>query len=749
MAELRQILDKPILYFISSTKKALVFFNISFSIRSRFTSWRKATSSAFSSALNRLSFCACSCCCFHKYNWLLRIVYPTRLPPPHAVTLLRHSCDGFDFELTAVALISTFFTHRHLDSWLYYPISKCLVSLDQNTPASRASFSQLFAGNERVVASMREALQAKLKPTERIRSLDEDLATVRQALQRSGRFMGLAALLSVVLAGAAVALTTSSLLRREQTAVAVLKALGMSRRQVLLDQGFSLLLTALFAAAVGGAVGFVLQFGLAAWLGNVVGNELPAPDFLPALVGLLTAVVLLVGFALPPLLRLLDTSPMQILQGGVVVSKPWLVLLCLVAAVFGLLWLQAQDVALAAMLLLALAVGIGLFWAAAQGLLRLTRYLRQGAGWAWLPALGHSHRATLLLVVFASGLFALLLLTTVRTDLLNRWQAALPADAPDHFLINIQPQEVEPLQQFLQTQGVQASLYPMIRGRLVEINGKPIKVEDYANPQARRLLEREFNLSSFAAFPTSNVLLQGKWFAGENAGLSIEQKIGEDLHFGLGDVLTFDVAGQRISQPVTSVREVKWDSMQPNFFVVAAPGSLMGLPQTFITSIHLGENKTLVTQLVKQFPSVTAIDMGAIVVQVRALITQASLAVQGIFAFTLLAGVVVLIAALQSQKAERHREIAILKSLGAGRSVLRQRIWGEFLLIGGLAGILAGLLAMAVGNALGYFLFDLPLGFNLSPVLWGASAGAVLVGGAGYANLRRLLDVLPLTLLKS
>ncbi|MEB4590154.1 FtsX-like permease family protein [Candidatus Thiothrix sp. Deng01] len=619
------------------------------------------------------------------------------------------------------------------------------------SPASRASFNQLFAGTDKAVRQLQQKLKPQLKPTERIRTLAEDLSSVDQTLQRSGRFLGLATLLSVVLAGAAVALTSTSLMRRELAAVAVLKAMGMSRRQVLLDHAFSLLLTAVLAAVIGVTLGLVLQFGLAEWLSRFVGKDLPAPGPLPALTGLLTAVILLLGFALPQLLQLVNASPMQILQGAL--QRPrqsvWVVVASLLLAVFGLLWLQSQDLKLAGMLFAGLLVGVAVFWSLAVAALRLTQTVGRRLQSRWMPSLGRSRRAVLLVVVFATGLFTLLLLTTVRTDLLDRWQETLPPDAPDNFLINIQPAEVGPLQAFFAAHGVKTELYPMIRGRLVEINGKPAQPDDYPEQRAQRLLEREFNLSSFAEFPGSNVLLQGKWFDGNAQGFSIEKGIGETLHFGMGDTLTFDIAGQRLTDTVTSVREVRWDSMQPNFFVIAAPGRLEQLPKTFITSIHLGEKKALVTDLIHQFPSVTVIDIGDIMAQMSSLIEQVSAAVEGIFVFTLIAGVVVLIAALQSQKAERRREIAILKSLGAGRAELRRRIWGEFLLLGALAGLLAGLLALTAGNLFGYYLFDLDMHLNLWPLLMGGVVGSALVGVAGYWNLRALLNVLPLSLLKA
>lgn len=620
------------------------------------------------------------------------------------------------------------------------------------SPASRANFSQLFAGNSRTIQQFRQALQPDLKATERFRTLEEDVASVQQALQRSGRFLGLAALLSVVLAGAAVVLTANSLMRREWSAVAVLKAMGMSRRQVLRDYLLSLLITAALAAGIGIVLGFGLQFGLAAWLGNVVG-QLPAPSLMPILSGALTAVILLLGFALPSLLRLVDTSPMQILQGSW--QRPqqtvWFTIAGVLLAMGGLLWLQAQDVKLAGLLLVGLLAGIAIFWTVATVSLRAVQALRQRWQITWLPSLGHSPRAVLLVVVFATGLFALLLLTTVRTDLLNRWEASLPADAPDHFLINIQPQDVAPLQSFLAQQQLQATLYPMVRGRLVEVNGKAVSEEQYPEQRAKRLLEREFNLSATDQLPTSNALVAGQWFApdAQATGFSIEKGIGETLQFGMGDQLTFDIAGQRLTETVTSVREVRWDSMQPNFFVITTPATLAALPRTFITSVHLGAQKTVVTALVKQFPSITAIDVSAILRQIKTLLEQASRTVQGIFVFTLLAGIVVLIAALQSQKAERKREIAILKAMGARHALLRRRIWGEFLLLGGIAGMLAGVLAGLVGATVGYFLFDLDWHWRLLPIVMGGVAGSLLVGIAGYGNLRGLLTVLPLSLLKS
>ncbi len=620
------------------------------------------------------------------------------------------------------------------------------------SPASRAGFDLMFTGSDGAINDLRAALKPRLKPTEQIRSLDDGVPTVQQALQRAGRFLGLAALLSVVLAGAAIALTAASLVRHEMRAVAVLKAFGLPRRTILWDYLLNLWVVALLAALLGLLLGFVLQFLLAGWLARFVDISLPAPGSWPLVTGLLTALIMVTGFALPYLLRLVDTSPMRILQGAMQGQNQvfWLVSAGIVPAVFGLLWLQAGDSLLALWLFGGIVLALLVFWLVATLFLRGVARLSLRPGWEWLALVRHSRRSALLVVVFATGLFTLLLLTVLRTDLIGRWQATLPDNAPNYFLINIQPQEVDEVRAFLTQRAIEADLYPMIRGRLTQINGQPVSSADYEDPGSKRLLQREFNLSSFADFPATNVLLAGEWFDGQStAGFSIERGVGEELGFGLGDSLTFDIAGLPYQETITSIREVSWDSMAPNFFVVAAPGAFADKPQTFITSLYIDPAQTrTVPALIRQFPGVTAIDTGAIVAQIRSLIDQATFAVQGIFVFTLITGVIVLLAALQSQKAERRREIAVLKSLGAVHSTLKKRIWLEFVLLGGLAGLLAALFTLLASNLLGYYLFELEVALNLWIVLAGVIGGAALVSGAAWFNLRGLLEITPVALLK-
>ncbi|MEZ5476115.1 MAG: FtsX-like permease family protein [Thiolinea sp.] len=620
------------------------------------------------------------------------------------------------------------------------------------SPASRAEFELLFSGDAAAIRRLQAELKPQLQATEQIRSLEDGVPTVRQALQRAGRFLGLAALLSVVLAGAAIVLTSASLVRHETRTVAVLKAFGLSRKAILTDYLLNLAGLALLAGVLGAIIGFVLQYFLAGWLVQYVEISLPPARIWPAFSGLLTALLMVLGFATPYLRSLVDTSPLQILQGSLHSRSPvvWLLAASILPAIFLLLWLQAGELRLTLWLFGGILLALLLFGGGARLALGGLARLSLRPGWEWLSLLRHSRRAGLLVMVFSMGLFTLLLLTSLRTDLLARWQETLPKDAPNYFLINIQPDEVQPLQAFLSQQGVSAELFPMIRGRLVEVNGKPLRADAFDNPRARRLLEREFNLSSFAEFPSTNTLIAGKWFGGsDKAGFSIEQGIGETLHFGLGDTLTFDIAGERYTEPVTSVREVRWDSMQPNFFVTAAPGALDNKPRTFITSLYIDPAKTgLVPAMIHQFqasrPSIPA------PFWLRCAPDRAGHPGRtGIFAFTLVTGVLVLLAALQSQKPERSKEFAILKSMGAVHAVLRKRIWGEFLLLGALAGGMAGLFTLLSSNVLGYYLFELGLGINLWILLAGVLCGALLVSVAAWFNLRALLIIPPVALLKT
>jgi putative ABC transport system permease protein len=632
---------------------------------------------------------------------------------------------------------------------IFIPMSE-LDSTGLLTPASRARFRMIFTGTDADISDFRQWLKPRLQATEKIQSLDDGMPAIQQAMQRAQRFLGLASLLSVILAGAAIALASYSLGRREIPAVAVLKTLGAGRRYIVRRYTLVLMSIATLAAVFGAILGFLLQLLLSYLLRDFINQSLPAPGWTPLLIGLLTSWIMMLGFAAPQIYRTVNITPVQIFQG---LGNQRNLLLPLSFAfialsVFALMWVQARELRLALYLFFATTAAIAVFWFSARLLESVLRKLAEHQKLHFIRLQASNRRTTLLTIVFGTSFFCLLLLSTLHSELIDRWEASIPEDAPNQFLVNIQPGEKERLRQHLEQRQIKTSLYPMIRGRLVAINGQSISPSDYEDDRAQRLLAREFNLSALRELPASNEIIQGQWFAdGDSEGFSIEEGIAQTLGISMGDQLTYDIAGQPFTETITSIRTVRWDSMQPNFFVATAGNRLNNQPSTFITSIHIPTDRPrLVPELIRAFPSVTAIDISSILRQVRDIIDRASLAVQFIFSFTLVAGFVVLLSALQSQQAERRREIAIIKSLGGNRAYLRKMIFIEFTTLGVLSGLLAGVFTLIVTNIIAYKLFELNPELNIGLVGIAMLLGGLFVGLAGYLNLRPLLNVTPVAL---
>ena len=523
--------------------------------------------------------------------------------------------------------------------------------------------------------------------------------------------------------------------------------MGASRRKILYRYLGQLFITSTAAALLGIFIGFLIQGAVAYFLRDMLQQDLPSTSIFPAITGLLTAWIMVLSFSTPQLLQLVNTAPVQIFQRqSAGRNSLWKFLLgTILVGIFALMWMQTRDLKLSLFIFIGVLAAVIVFWLVATLLLWLLKRISKNSQYTLRSLSNAGQRLQLLIVVFGIGLFSLLLLTALQTDLLDRWQNSIPEKAPNHFLINIQPTEVTELKNYLSSNDINPELYPLIRGRLVEIKGKPVTPDDYESPRSKRLLQREFNLSSVKELPEANIMLEGEWFKEEGeTGFSVEESVMERFALKLGDTLTFDIAGQKATQTITSVRRVNWDNLTPNFFVLAAPSSMSKLPQTLITSLYVPpEDTKLIPQLVKQHPSVSAIDITAIMMQIKDLISKAALAIQAIFGFTLISGIIVLFAALQSQRAERRRELAILKTIGASRKQLKKTILTEFALVGGIAGLLAGTFAMLASNIAAYSLFDLQPTFNFFLIFIGVGSGAILVGIAGYINLRQLLQVAP------
>jgi putative ABC transport system permease protein len=624
---------------------------------------------------------------------------------------------------------------------------------------SRATYAALFAGAAEPINSFREYLQSTKAPGERLREVDESSRQLNSAIDRASRFLNLASLASVLLAAVAVAMGARRYATRHIDTVALMKCMGASQAFVLAISIIELSLLAVFAVAVGAVLGFLAQSGLAWLLRDLIRTELPAASLAPLPIALVTVLAMLIGFALPPLLQLKSTPPARVLRKTV--SAPPLrygsSYVLALAALFAILWSLVRDAELV-FYVLAGVLGVGaVLTLAGFGLVRLTGRLRGGVGIAWRYGLANVSRrggdSVVQIVAFGLGLMVLLLLAVVRGDLLADWRRSLPSDVPNNFLINIRPEERQSLQQFLQLHGMgEPQMFPMVRARITAINSKPSESLKLKGDSGRGFLEREQNLTWSAGLMEDNQLIAGTWWTSADLGkplVSISTEYQEALGLKLGDKITFDVAGEALTVEVASIRKIRWDSFRPNFFLVFPPGLLDGAAGTYMTSVYLTPTqRPSLADLVRQFPTVSVFDVDAILKQIRDIMDRASLAVQYVFLFTLAAGVVVLLAAVQSTRDERRYESAMLRTLGASRGTVLQGVAAEFSALGFLSGTLAAFGATGVGWVLARRLFSLQ--YTLDPWVWvaGLVCGTLLVGVSGTLATRRVVDTPPIHTLR-
>jgi putative ABC transport system permease protein len=626
-------------------------------------------------------------------------------------------------------------------------------------PGSRVSHRLLLAGRPAPLAALRAWLGPRLAEGERVLDVRDARPELKVALERAEKFLGLAALVSVVLAGVAVATAARRYSARHLDAAAVMRALGATQGFITQLHLLEMLWLGLGASLAGCLIGFGAQEVLAQLHAGLFSTGLPAPSPMPVVIGVATGLILLLGFAAPALTRLKRVPPARVLRRdlGSLPAGAFTVYGAALAAVTALLLWQAADVRLTATVLGGAAGTLLALALVAYGLVRALNLLRGRVGIAWRYGLANIARrarsSVAQILAFGLGIMVLLLLTIVRTDLLAAWQASLPADAPNQFVINVQPDQVRPMQAFFDAHRLQgAQLHPMVRARLTAVNGRAVSAADYTDDRAKRLVEREFNLSWAERPQADNRIVAGRFWAPGTRGareVSVEKGLAETLGLQLGDTLDWRIADRALSVTVTSLRSVEWDSFRANFFVVAPPGVLEDYPATFITSFHLpaGE-RGLLAALVRSFPNVTLIDVDAIMTKVRAIMERVNLSVQYVFLFTLFAGLTVLYSAIQSTQDERLYESALLRTLGASRAHVLKGLAAEFVALGLLAGVLAAFAASLAGLVLARQVFH--LAYVASPWLWalGLAGGALGVGLFGILGARFVLSRPPLQSLR-
>jgi len=615
-------------------------------------------------------------------------------------------------------------------------------------PGSRVQHGLLVAGERAALARFRRSVEPG--PHARWQTPGDARPEIRAAMTHASQFLGLATLVATTLAGVAILLAARSFARARFDGIALLRTLGATRRQIAWLLLGEFLLLGLLAAGLGTLAGYALQFVLAHILEDWTQAALPLPSWRPALLGLVGGIIAVTGFALAPLLELRDIPPLRILRAELEPPRTRAASTLLYAALALLLlapW-GSGDWRLTAWVLAGFGATLAALALAGSALLAVIARLRQHVGIRWragLANLARRRRHSLWqIVALGLGVLALLVLGVLRTDLLAKWRATLPADAPDQFLINIQPDETAALADFLSARGLpESQLYPMYRGRLLAIAGKPVDPEAYPDPRARRLADREFNLSTATALKADNRIVAGRFWEGDDAPqFSVEVEIAKTLGIRLGDTLRFGIADREVEARVTSLREVDWDTMQANFFVLAPPRLLADQPATYITSFRLpAGDTTLLPELVARFPSVTTIDVGALLGQVRAIMTRATGAVEFVFVFTLAAGLVVLFAALQATQAERLYDATIMKTLGASRRVVAQAIAVEFTVLGICAGLVGAAGAWATGWLIATRVMRVDYGFEPGLFVIGIAVGVIGIVGVGvYAIVRALRE---------
>ncbi|MBZ0105001.1 MAG: FtsX-like permease family protein [Sulfuricella denitrificans] len=625
-------------------------------------------------------------------------------------------------------------------------------------PGSRIHYRLLLAGRPQAIAAYRAWAVPRLARGEKLEGVSDGRPEIRSALERGGKFLNLAALTSLILAAVAIVLSARRFLERHLDGCAVMRCSGASQGQVFRLYLYQFLWLGMLASLAGCLLGYGAQWVLARQLGGLIAAGLPEPSWVPLGYGLLTGMATLLGFSLPFLQRLKRVPPLWVLRRelGGAQGHSLAGFSAGVAVLLAMLLWQAGELRLGLYVLAGLTAVVVVGLLLTHVLIRGLSPLRSRAGLVgitWRYGLSNlvrrRHASASQVVALALGLTALLLLTLVRGDLLRSWQSTLPMHAPNRFVINIQPDQVPLIRNFLAARGMASpQLFPMVRGRLMAINGREISAGDYAEERTRRLVEREFNLSWAERLQSDNQIVAGRWWETNHAGTaqwSVEEGIAKNLGIRLGDTLTYQVAGQSFSAKVTSLRKVDWDSFRVNFFVIATPVLLEAYPASYITAFYLpAGDEALLNDMVRAFPNLTVIDVAALMNQVRAMMERIASTVEFVFLFTLAAGLMALYAAIAATREERMVEAAVMRTLGAsGRQLLLSQL-AEFILIGLLAGVVSALAATGLGYVLATQAFHLPYHFN--PWLWfiALTVGILGVTLAGWIGTRGVLHQPPL-----
>jgi len=624
-------------------------------------------------------------------------------------------------------------------------------------PGSHVHYFFQFIGATADLKAFNQWLKPQLNASQRLMDIYKDRPELGSALQRAERYLGLSSIIVILIAGVAIAMATRRYTERHFNATALLRCLGCKQNEILWLYSSQFIILGVLASGIGCLLGWFAQEALFQLLKNLLPRQLASPGLLAVSFGFIIGMSVLLGFALPPLLRLKQVSPLRVLRRDLepLPTSAWLVYGLAIAVITVLIWQYTQDLKMTATII---GVGLGtllLLGLLVYGLLRFSRKLLPSMSLTWRfglqGLLRNSQTSVSQILAFSITLVAMILSFTVRTDLVDNWQSQLPDNAPNHFALNIFPAQKDAFQQELLEQQVNGSrFYPIIRGRLVEINNTPVQKVVSKDSQGERATHRELSLTWTAQLPEENKITEGKWWTGEQKGLvSVEQKLAESLEIKLGDHLIFTIGSQQVEATVASIRSLQWGTMKPNFYMIFSPGTLDAFPSTYLTSFYLpASQKNVLNTLVKKYPGMSVLEVDAILQQFKTILAQLTQAINYLLYFALMAGFTVLFAAVYATLDNRIFEGALLRTLGANRSLLQKTQLIEFSILG----LVSGLLAVIISEATLYVLYTQVMNMDYHPafLLWLVIplTGALFVGLAGFWGLRGVLNKSPMRVLR-
>ena len=623
---------------------------------------------------------------------------------------------------------------------------------------SRVNYKALFAAEPQSLVKFTAWLKTQIRPSDSIQGIKDARPELKTALDRADRFFGLSALIAVMLAAIAIALAASRYSRRHQNSSAIMRTFGASQNTILGVFIIQLGILGLIASTIGLVTGYIVHEMIINYFSQFINRDLPDANLLTLLPAFSAGVLLILCFSLPALFRLKNSSPIQVMQSRVIAGRSSDALLYLPAffIIAMLIVWQARDIELAMIYAAGIVATILILAVATLLLLSLANKFKSHLSVSWRLGLTYLTRRKLNTMIessgFGIGMMVIIILVLVRTDLIDDWLVSLPIDTPNQFLINVQSHQLQDIKlAFKKTSRKQPTFYPMVRARLTKINNKVVSAEDYSDPRTKRLATRLFNLTWSNQLPTENDIVKGQWWdkTKNKKQFSFDEGLAQQLGIKVGDELTYYISGANITAPVTSLRKINWDSFKPNFFVISPDKTLQDFPATYISSFYLDKNnKDFLTQLVRQFPNITVIDVQSMISQVRNIMDKVTLVIEAVFMFTLVAGILVMIATMQSTHDERIRDNAIMKTLGASKRQLRKILFTEFFLIGAISSLIATLAANLISYVIATNLMNMEYQIHFNTVAASLVIGTTLITSTGLMAFWRYHKMTPMWTLR-